>query len=498
MIRKVLVANRGEIAVRIIRACKELGLVSVAVFSEVDRTALHVRLADEAYFIGPAPATQSYLSIPKIIDVAIRAGADAVHPGYGFLAENPRFAQACAEAGITFVGPDYETIRLLGDKVRARRFMRRAGLPIVPGSDEDPGQDLAQAAERLGYPLFIKAAAGGGGKGMRFVRSRQELDSALELAKREAAAAFGDDTVYLERVVERARHIEFQILGDHYGNVIHLGDRECSIQRRHQKLVEETPSRALSSELRAAMAEAAVQAGKAAGYVSAGTVEFLLDENGNFYFLEVNPRLQVEHAVSEMVTGVDIVKEQLRIAAGRRLRYQQEDIQPRGCAIECRILAEDPYADFAPSTGVISGIHEPSGPGIRVESGIFAGFEVTPHYDSLIAKVIAWGETRGEAIMRMVRALSEYHIAGIKTNIPFCLQLLNSPSFIGGQFDTKYLEERFSLSTEEREAKKRIAALIAAYVEHRQRSEDQRGVAKPVGTRSVWLQTARLEALQER
>ncbi len=494
MIRKVLVANRGEVAVRIIRACRELGLRTVAVYSDADRAALHVRLADEAYRVGPAPAGESYLSIANIIDAAVRSEADSVHPGYGFLAENPRFAQACLETGLTFVGPDYETIRLLGDKVEARRFMRAAGVPIVPGSDEHPGKDIVSAAERLGYPLLIKATAGGGGKGMRLVRTPEELGPALELARREAKSAFGDDTVYLERIVQGARHIEFQILGDSYGNVIHLGDRECSIQRRHQKIIEETPSRALTGELRHRMGEVALLAGRSAQYTSAGTVEFLLDGDGNFYFLEVNPRLQVEHAVSEMVTGLDIVKEQLRVAAGRRLRYRQEDIRIRGWAIECRILAEDPYANFAPSTGKVTGVYEPAGPGIRVESGVYDGFEVTPYYDSLISKIVAWGETRGDAIMRMLRALDEFRIAGIKTNIPFCQQLFNSPSFIGGQFDTSFLEQRFSLSTKRRQAQEMVAAVAATYVEHMKRGlRPGGGDAATPG--SAWRRVGRVEAV---
>ncbi|NLT42479.1 MAG: acetyl-CoA carboxylase biotin carboxylase subunit [Anaerolineae bacterium] len=495
MIKKLLIANRGEIAVRVIRACRELGIATVAVYSDVDRTAMHVRVADEAYHIGEAPPRLSYLSISRLVEVAVRTGADAVHPGYGFLAENPLFAQACQEAGLIFVGPDYHTIRLLGDKVEARRFMRDAGIPIVPGSDEHPGGSLEEAAEHLGYPLLIKAAAGGGGKGMRLVRRLEELGPALEVAQREAATAFGDDTVYLERIVRDARHIEFQILGDGYGNVIHLGDRECSIQRRHQKVIEETPSRALSEEQRREMGEVALRAARAAHYRSAGTVEFLVDAAGAFYFLEVNPRLQVEHPVSEMVTGVDIVKEQLRIAAGRKLRYRQEDIQPRGWSIECRILAEDPYSNFAPSTGRITGVYEPAGPGIRVESGVYDGFEVTPYYDSLIAKVIVWGETRGDAILRMLRALDEFRISGIKTNIPFCQQLFGSASFIGGQFDTTYLEQRFSLSTEHRREQELTAALAAAYVEHAKRG---RHLSRPLDRevdRAAWRLVARREAM---
>jgi acetyl-CoA carboxylase biotin carboxylase subunit len=450
---KVLVANRGEIAVRILRACRELGLKTVAVYSDVDRSALHVRYADEAYPIGPGPARDSYLRIDRIIDVAIRAQADAIHPGYGFLAENPLFAQACLEAGIAFVGPDHQAIRMLGNKVAARRAMSAAGIPIVPGSDDEALWDegALDAAEGLGYPLLIKAAAGGGGKGMRVVHSPEELPQALTVARREAEASFGDGTVFLESVVEGARHIEFQILGDPYGRVIHLGERECSLQRRHQKVIEEAPSWALDEELRQRMGQVAVQVARTAKYVNAGTVEFLLDEDKNFYFLEMNSRLQVEHPVTEMVTGIDIVKEQLRIASGRKLRYGQDDVKVRGWAFECRILAEDPYNGFRPSIGRVTGLYEPTGPGVRVESGIYEGFEVSLYYDSMISKLIVWGETRGEALLRMRRALEEYRIIGIKTNIPFHQQMMDSTRFIGGQFDTTFVENRFAMSEPERE-----------------------------------------------
>lgn len=462
MFKKVLAANRGEIAVRIIRGCRELGLKTVAVYSEVDRTALHVRYADEAYPIGPAPVQESYLRWERIIDVAIKAGADAVHPGYGFLAGNPAFAEACLEAGLIFVGPNPQTIRLMSDKIAARSVVKAAGVAIAPGTDYSLSEEeLIAAAEELGYPLLIKPAHGGGGKGMRIVESPEEMPRALAAARRESKAVFGDDVLYLEKIVEGARHIEFQILADSFGNVIHLGERECSIQRRHQKLIEEAPSRALDEELRRRMGEAAVKVARTVGYLNAGTAEFLLDKDKNFYFIETNCRLQVEHPVTEMVTGIDIVKEQLRVASGRRLRYSQDDVRLRGWAIECRIIAEDPYKGFLPSPGRITGLYEPSGPGVRVDSGVYEGFEVSLYYDSLIGKLVAWGETRGEAILRMRRALDEYRIVGIKTNIPFHQQIVNDTRFIGGQFDTKFVEHRFSMVESEREEHLEVVAIAA-------------------------------------
>ncbi len=462
MFKKVLAANRGEIAVRIIRACRELGLETVAVYSKVDRTALHVRYADEAYPIGPAPVQESYLRWERIIDVAIKAGADAVHPGYGFLAGNPAFAEACREAGLIFVGPNPQTIRLMSDKIAARSVVKAAGVAIAPGTDYSlSDEELIAAAEELGYPLLIKPAHGGGGKGMRIVESPEEMPRALAAARRESKAVFGDDVLYLEKIVEGARHIEFQILADSFGNVIHLGERECSIQRRHQKLIEEAPSRALDEELRRRMGEAAVKVARTVGYLNAGTVEFLLDKDKNFYFIETNCRLQVEHPVTEMVTGIDIVKEQLRVASGRRLRYSQDGVRLRGWAIECRIIAEDPYKGFLPSPGRITGLYEPSGPGVRVDSGVYEGFEVSLYYDSLIGKLVAWGETRGEAILRMRRALDEYRIVGIKTNIPFHQQIVNDTRFIGGQFDTKFVEHRFSMVESEREEHLEVVAIAA-------------------------------------
>ena len=471
MISKVLVANRGEIAVRVLRTCKELGLETVAVFSEADREAPHVRYADEAYCIGPPPAQESYLRGERIIQMALKAGGQAIHPGYGFLAESPDFARACAEAGLVFVGPSPETMELLGDKTAARRLARRLRLPVLPGTDrplDDAG--LAAAAERLGYPVLVKAAAGGGGMGIRSARSRAELEAVIPLARREAQAAFGDGTLYLERQIERARHIEVQLLADTHGHIIHLGERECSLQRRHQKLVEETPSRALDPALRQRICRAAVRLGRAAGYVGAGTVEFLLDPQGNFYFLEVNPRLQVEHAVTEAVTGVDIVREQLRIAAGRKLPYKQKDIRSQGWALECRILAEDPFRGFMPSVGRITRLREPGGAGIRVDSGICEGLTITPYYDSLLAKLVAWGETPGVAIVRMRRALEEYQIVGLTTNLELHRALLDSYRFFGGRFHTRFLEEQFTLPRPEGEEDYLAAALTAVLLDWRQRA----------------------------
>ena len=497
MPKKVLVANRGEIAVRILRACRELGLKTVAVYSDADRSALHVRYADESYLLGPAPPYESYLSITRLIDIAGRSGANAIHPGYGFLAENASFARACREAGLIFIGPPPEVIELMGDKVAARRTMQAAGIPVAPGTVAGLGnEELEAAAQRTGYPLLVKAAAGGGGKGMRIVQSAAELPAAIAAARREAEAAFGDRTVYLERIIKGARHIEFQILGDEHGNVIHLGDRECSIQRRYQKLVEEAPAIGLDDALRREMGRVAVQAAREVGYTNAGTMEFLLDAQGNYHFLEMNTRLQVEHCVTEAVTGVDIVKEQLRIAAGRRLRLRQEDVRVRGWAIECRITAEDPHNDFRPSIGRITGLYEPAGPGVRLDSGVYEGFEISPYYDSLIGKLIAWGQTRAEAILRMRRALEEYRLIGIKTTIPFHLELMNSIRFITGQFDTTFVEEGFALVEEELEEHLEVAAIAATLLSHHHRNEAQVAAAPSAQQRtSNWKMFGRWQML---
>jgi len=463
MFQKILIANRGEVALRIIRACQERGIKTVAVYSEPDRSALHVRYADEAYCIGPAPASQSYLRGDAIIDVARQAGADAIHPGYGFLAENADFAAACRTASVAFIGPTPEAIRLMGDKVTARETVAKAGVPLIPGTPAGLSDDeLLAAAAEIGYPVLVKASAGGGGKGMRMVNHAEDLISALGAARREALKAFGNDTVYLEKAVEGARHVEIQILADTHGNVIHLGERECSIQRRHQKLVEESPSVAVDEDLRQRMGAVAVAAAQAVGYVSAGTVEFLLDKTGTFYFLEMNTRLQVEHPVTELVTGVDIVKEMISIADGRKLRFTQDDIRMNGWAIEARITAEDPDNNFMPSTGKIVALREPTGPGIRIESSIYVGMEIGLYYDPMIAKLIAYGENRAEAILRMRRALAEYRIAGVKTSIPFHLGLMDTPRFQWGQFDTRFLENYRPSVTEDIEEKRQIAAIVSA------------------------------------
>ena len=470
MFKKILIANRGEIAVRIIRACHELGIRTVAVYSDVDRNALHVRFADEAYHIGPPPARDSYLRIDKILEVAKKAEADAIHPGYGFLAEREDFAQACADEGIVFIGPSPSAIAKMGDKAVARATVQRAGVAVIPGTGGEADlsdEELLNIAPKIGFPLLIKASAGGGGKGQREVRSLEEMPALLASARREAESAFGDGAVYLEKLVEGARHIEFQLLGDHHGNIIHLGERECSLQRRRQKLVEECPSPALTPELRAKMGEMAVRAAQAVNYVNAGTIECLLDKQGNFYFMEMNTRLQVEHPITERVTGVDIVKEQIRIARGRPLRYKQEDIEMNGWAIECRINAEDPFANFMPSTGVIKRLNFPTGPGVRVESGVYEGYEITPYYDSMIAKLICWGDTRAEAILRMKRALSEIRIVGVKTNVPFHQQLFRSTRFQAGQFDTRFVEDRFEIE-EQSPVHSDVASIAATLIAHQQ------------------------------
>ncbi len=447
MFQKVLIANRGEIAVRIIRACRELGIATVAVYSEVDRKALHVLRADEAYPIGPAPAAESYLRIDRIVETARRSGAEAIHPGYGFLAENPALARACEESGIALIGPGAASMELMGSKTRARRAMIAAGVPVVPGveSGVETAEQAAALAAQFGYPVMVKAAAGGGGKGLRLVRSAAELPAAFRDARSEALNAFGDSEVYLEKYLERPRHIEIQVLGDRHGNLVYLGERECSIQRRHQKVVEECPSPLVDEPMRQRMGEAAVRAARAAGYWNAGTVEFLVDRDRNFYFLEMNTRLQVEHPITEMVTGLDLVKLQLAVAAGEPLPFSQESACGgrggwRGAAIECRIYAEDPDNQFFPSPGAIAALVAPGGPGVRDDSGVYQGWTVPVEYDPLISKLVTWGRDRREAIERMRRALDEYFIAGIKTTIPFFRRLLENPEFLAGDLDTGLLD----------------------------------------------------------
>ncbi len=505
MFKKVLVANRGEIAVRILRACEERGLRTVAVYSDADRTALHVRYANEAYRIGPPQPRESYLNIPAVIAAARKSGADAVHPGYGFLSENAGFAEAVLDAGLAWVGPSPGAIQAMGDKVTARRTMIAAGVPVVPGSDTASGKALgggalsdaeaAEVAERIGYPVLVKASAGGGGKGMRQVNEPDELERGLAASRREALNAFGNDAIYLEKVITRARHVEIQVLADNFGNCIHLGERECSIQRRHQKLIEEAPSVAVTPGLRTEMGAVAVRAAQAVGYNNAGTVEFLLDRSGKFYFLEMNTRLQVEHPVTEMVTGVDIVKEQLAIASGRRLRWRQEDIEVKGHAIECRINAENPYNSFLPEAGRVTSLTEPTGPGVRLETGIYAGFEVSLFYDPLLAKLVVWAETRAEAILRMRRALEEYRIGGIHTTIPFHQQVMDSTRFQGGQFDISFVDgpDGFRLSTAPSRDLARVAAIAAALVEH-ERGQQAVILGAPCGENGVQLAPWKLAA----
>ncbi|MBT2737285.1 acetyl-CoA carboxylase biotin carboxylase subunit [Bacillus sp. ISL-7] len=442
MFKKVLIANRGEIAVRVIRACKEMGIATVAVYSEADREALHVRLADEAYCIGPTPSAKSYLNISNIISVALSTNADAIHPGYGFLAENANFAEICLNYNITFIGPEAEAINKMGDKAVARDTMKSIGVPTVPGTDgliEDLEEALTIAKE-IGFPVIVKATAGGGGKGMRVAEDEEDLRKAIRQAQKEAETAFGNAGVYLEKYIEEPRHVEIQIIGDMLGKVVYLGERDCSIQRRHQKLVEEAPSPALEQKTREQMGSAAIAAAKAVHYYGAGTVEFLLDKNNNFYFMEMNTRIQVEHPVTEMITGIDLIKEQILVAAGYPLSFGQEDIKINGWAIECRINAENPAKNFMPSPGKVEMYLPPGGYGVRVDSAVYPGYEISPFYDSMAAKVIVWGKDREEAIGRMKRALDEFVIIGIKTTIPFHQKLLEHESFIKGQFNTKFLE----------------------------------------------------------
>jgi acetyl-CoA carboxylase biotin carboxylase subunit len=492
MFKKILIANRGEIAVRILRACRELGIKTVAVYSEADRRALHVRNADEAYLLGPSPARESYLRGDKIIDIARKCAADAVHPGYGFLAERADFAAACADAGLVFIGPKASSIAAMGDKGVARTTVAKAGVTVVPGTEGEGSlrdDELLALAPKIGFPLIIKAVSGGGGKGMRDVRNLEEMPDLIQSARREAESSFGDGNVYLEKLVEGARHIEFQIMADQFGNVIHLGERECSIQRRHQKLIEESPSPFLADDepLRQRMGAVAVQAARAVDYANAGTIEFLVDKDRNFYFLEMNTRLQVEHPVTETVTGIDIVAEQIRVAFGWQLSRKQEDIRWRGAAIECRINVEDPYNGFLPSSGRITLTQPPTGPGVRIDTGVYAGFEISPYYDPLISKMIVWGETRSQAVVRMRRALEEYKIVGVRTNIPFHQKMMDTYPFITGKYDTRFVEEQFSMldAAENRELYLDIAALMATLVAHEQMEHRAQVYGQP-GQKSNW------------
>jgi acetyl-CoA carboxylase biotin carboxylase subunit len=496
MLKKVLIANRGEIAMRILRGCSELGIESVTIYSDADRLMPHVRRAHEAYYLGPSPVSESYLRGDKIIDVALKCGADGIHPGYGFLAENAGFAQAVIDAGLTWIGPPPMAIRLMGDKATARDIVAKANIPLVPGSPKGlSDNDLLATAPKIGFPLLVKAAAGGGGKGMRTVHHLMDLSDALRTARSEAQAAFGDSQIYLERMLEGARHVEVQILADNHGNTVHLGERECSIQRRHQKLIEESPSPAVDEALRQKMGETAINIARAAGYASAGTVEFLLDKDNNFYFLEMNTRLQVEHPVTEMVTGVDIVKEMLRIAGGRKMPYTQDDINLKGWAIECRILAEDPYQNFMPSVGQITGLSIPTGHGIRVDSGVYFNLDITPYYDSMLAKLISSGETRPEAILRMRRALEEFRLSGVKTTIPFHIKMMNHARFQAGQLDINFLENHFTMEEKSSSVYMKAAAIAATLIAHRRSKE---AILLNQGGPSPWRLYGRQEALGKR
>jgi acetyl-CoA carboxylase biotin carboxylase subunit len=495
MFKKILIANRGEIAVRVIRASHDLGIAAVAVYSDVDRSALHVLKADEAYGIGPASAAESYLNIGRILEVAKQCGADAIHPGYGFLSENPTFAHACGESGIKFIGPSPESMALMGSKTRARQSMHKAGVPFVPGTSRGI-ESLAEAhkvAAGLGYPVMLKAAAGGGGKGMRLVENEGELASALEAARSEAQRAFGDDEVYMEKAILNPRHIEIQVLVDEHGNCVYLGERECSVQRRHQKVLEECPSPAVTPEMRQRMGAVAVQVAKAAKYANAGTIEFLADAAGNFYFLEMNTRLQVEHPVTELVTGLDLVQLQIRIAAGEKLPFTQQDIKLRGHAIECRVYAEDPENDYFPSPGEITLLSEPSGPGIRVDSGIYAGWNVPLEYDPLLAKLIGYAESREQAIGRLNRALDEYAVGGVKTNLGLFQQILSHPDFLAGNTDTGLIGRLHADSTGgDSEIAVIAAGILYALNSSRKQKFDEPASASP----SNWEKVARSEGLR--
>lgn len=503
MFKKILIANRGEIAVRVIRACREMGIGSAAVYSEVDRAALHVRKADEAYCIGPAPAAESYLCIDKLLRAARACGADAIHPGYGFLSENAQFAQACTDAGLKFIGPPAKAMEIMGSKTGGRRAMQSAGVPLVPGSNQrlSKSQSMQTAAE-IGYPVVLKAVAGGGGKGMRLVRTPEELESAFDSASSEALRAFGNAEVYIEKWIEKPRHIEIQVLADEHGHCVYLGERECSLQRRHQKVVEEAPSAAVDPELRRRMGEVAVRVAQAAGYTNAGTVEFLVDEEKKSYFLEMNTRLQVEHPVTEWITGLDLVQLQISIAAGLPLPFSQQDIHMRGHAIECRVYAEDPDNNFFPSPGKITRLLTPAGPGIREDSGVYEGWHVPLDYDPLLSKLIVWAPNRSLAIARMERALDEYFVGGIKTNLPLFRKILRDPGFRRGEIHTGYLDRILASPSAESadctEIDGEMIAAIAAAVFAATRNGGSNGTrAAAAQTPSAWKLAARREGMRD-
>lgn len=488
MFKKILIANRGEIAVRIIRACKDLGVKTVAVYSDADRSSLHVALADEAYHIGPPKPAESYLVKEKIIEVAKKSGAEAIHPGFGFLSENDSFAELCEKEGIVFVGPTAEAIKLMGDKITARNIAKEAKVPLVPGSDGAvTDAEAPKIAKKIGYPVMIKASAGGGGKGMRLVREEDEFESSLRMAKSEALSAFGDDSVFVEKFVQKPRHIEIQILADSHGKVLHLFERECSIQRRHQKVIEEAPSGFISEKTRKKMGEVAVRIAKAVNYRGAGTVEFIMDNDQNFYFLEMNTRVQVEHPVTEMITGIDIVKWMIRIANGEKLPFKQNELKINGHAVECRVYAEDPEMNFIPSPGVLEYVKIPSGPGIRDDSSIYSGYEVTSFYDPMLSKLITWGETREDAVNKMASALTEYIVLGVKTNIGFLIRIMRDEEFKKADIDTGFIERHSELLTSN-SAKTEPALIAAALAMNNSTPESRDSVGKPT---SNWKLLAR-------
>lgn len=501
MFKKILIANRGEIAIRILRACRLLDIKTVAVFSEADAGALHVRFADEAYNIGPSPASQSYLVMEKLIEAAKRSGAEAIHPGYGFLAENWQFAKLVTDSGLTFIGPNHDSIRILGDKLEARKLAEQNGVPTVPGGPVNASKlSLAnKLADRCGYPILVKAVAGGGGKGMRVVHAPDDLEKALAAAGNEARSAFGDDRVFIEKCIIRPRHIEIQVVCDSHGNAIYLGERECSIQRRHQKLIEEAPSSFVDTELRVRMGETALKAVRAADYSNIGTVEFLVDKDKNFYFLEVNTRLQVEHPVTELIFGIDLVDEQIKIAAGEQLSFKQSDVSMAGHAIECRICAEDAVNGFIPSTGKIVSYRQPSGPGVRVDSGIRDGSDVTPYYDSLIAKLITYGSDRTEAIKRMRQALAEYRIAGVVTNLGFHETVMAMQAFVDGDLSTAFINDNFpnGITNAEPDNELSRAAAVAAALHYYRESQRVRTAAPCTSVSAKWQTASRVESLRK-
>ena len=508
MFQRILIANRGEIAVRIIRACREMGIESVAVFSDVDRRALHVRKADHAYHIGPATATESYLNLDKILDAANKSGAEAIHPGYGFLSENAKFARACRDAGVKFIGPSPESMEMMGSKTRARQNMKKAGVPFVPGSEKGMEYEATEKlAAEIGYPVMLKAAAGGGGKGMRLVHKPEDLRSAFDNARSESQRAFGDDEVYIEKAIVNPRHIEMQVFGDELGNLVYLGERECSVQRRHQKVLEEAPSPIVDPDMRRRMGEVAVRVAKAANYQNAGTVEFLVDQDKNFYFLEMNTRLQVEHPVTEFITGIDLVHLQLRVAAGEPLPFQQDDITIRGHAIECRVYAEDPDNNFFPSPGQITRLISPSGPGIRRDSGMYEGWTVPIEYDPLLAKLIGYAETREQAIQRLERALYEYFVGGIKTNISLFRRILKDPDFRAGKLDTGFLDRLLANKAAHTDPRRELIAVVAAGIlatlDPKQTFPGEPGLPAPANGKSPpepsnWRRAAREQGLRAR